>query len=99
MIYKFVTTPTEARNDLVSFYEDILCDEIEDKYNTEHELTTPEAYLADVRNEAKDQTDDFGHDIEKHILKACEQSSTFKKLAEYYNEAKHLPAAFVAIRK
>jgi hypothetical protein len=95
MIYKYVTTPTEARNDLVSFYEDILCDEISDH----SELTTPEAYLSDVRNEAKDQYDDFGHEIEKHILKACEQPSTLKKLAEYHNEAKHLPADFIALRK
>jgi hypothetical protein len=95
MIYKYVTTPTEARNDLVSFYEDVLCDEI----STNSELTTPDAYLVDVRNEAKGQVDEFGHEIEKLVLKACGQFSTFKKLAEYYNEAKHLPAAFVALRK
>ena len=95
MIYKYVTTPTEARNDLVSFYEDVLCDEI----STHSELTTPAQYMSEAVLEADGQVDAFGHDIAQHILKACQQVSTLKKLAEYYNEAKHLPEAFLAIRK
>lgn len=95
MIYKYVTSPTEARNDMVSFYESILMDELE----ANDSLMAPQAYLDDVRLEAKDQVDDFGHEIEKHILKACDQPSTMKALQASYSEAYTDPETFIELRK
>jgi hypothetical protein len=95
MIYKYVTNPTEARNDLASFYEDILMDELADNSG----LTTPEAYLIDVRNDAKGQVDNFGNDCEKDIRKACDQVSTLKLLRRSFDEARMEPQEFIALRK
>jgi hypothetical protein len=96
MIYKYVTSPTEARNDIVSFYEDILMDELPYPMS---DITTPQVYLSDVRAEAKDQVDDFGNDIEKHILKACDQPTTLKALMASYTEATTDPKTFIELRK
>ena len=95
MIYTYVTTPTEARVDMVSFYEDVLLDELADNAP----LSTPEIYLADVRSNAPDETDNFGQDITAHILKACDQPSTLKALTAHYLEALHTPQDFLHIRK
>jgi hypothetical protein len=97
MIYEYVTTPTDARDAMVDFYQNVLCDEIADN---QAELTTPAAYLEEVRAHAySEPTDDYGHDLKDLILKATEQPTTLKALTKEYEEAKSEPQDFVRLRK
>jgi hypothetical protein len=96
MIYKFVSTPTEARDDMVDFYQDVLMDEIDDNA----ELTTPQAYLEEVRADAfTEPVDSMGNDIKDLILKASNQPTTLKHLTREYNEAKSDSQEFIRIRR
>ena len=95
MIYDYVQTPTDARECIVDFYEDVLRDEID----CEHTLTSPEAYLAEVLAQAKDQTDRFGNVIEHLIRKACEQPTTLRKLEEVYGYASREPADYTEMHE
>jgi hypothetical protein len=94
MIYKYVTTPTEARDDMVSFYWEVLRDCIENG----DEPQSVESYLEEVRADAYNEpVDDFGHELKELILKATEQSTTTKKLREVFEMAQSDPAALIEL--
>lgn len=94
MIYQWVTTPTEARDAMVSHYCDVLADHLREGQSPQ----PPTEYINECRAAiTDDMTDDHAHEIAGDVRKACDQPTTLKRLQKEFDSAVGDPQAYLQL--